>query len=84
MLESLYFEDRTCLEQVVAPLGKLLRRNSYSAWAKFLVERLQRFGIRRTGIDFVETAWTINLFSGSLGHRIPYQVDSIYLDVQRR
>ena len=72
MLECLYTEEVTTLEQIQQPLGKLIRK-TLSVSSKLVVERLQRWGMGTTPKDYIETAWTIFLYSGALSHRIAYQ-----------
>jgi hypothetical protein len=76
LLESLYFEDPLTMEQVVSPLGRIMRLVGFQYSAQLQVNRLNTFGHRTDPQDRVETAWTISLISGMLSHRISYQASS--------
>ena len=73
MLETLYSEETTTLDQIFDPLGKLVR-STLSRSSQLLIDRLQRWGVGKAPQDYIETAWTISVYSGALSHRIPYRV----------
>ena len=72
MLECLYTDEITTLEQIQNPLGKLVRK-TLSISSKLLIDRIQRYGPGTSQKDYIETAWTIFVFSGALSHRVAYQ-----------
>lgn len=76
MLEMLYFEDENTVEQVVVPLGRFFRQLSIAFAAQVLVARIQRHGNVYTGLGYIETAWTLSIYTSIMSNRVAYQAES--------
>ena len=76
MLEIIYFDDENSSEQIVSPLGKLLRACSTEFTMQVVVNRLAMYGQDLDGLAMIQTAWTISIYTHSICHRIAYQAEA--------
>lgn len=79
MLETLYFDDESSIEQIVSPLGKLFRLMSTEFTSQILLNRMQMFGKDGSHLSFLEMAWIISIYASSLSNRVSYQVKKYFL-----
>lgn len=77
LLETLFFDDENGVEQIISPLGKLLRLCSTEFTMRMVVGRLEQFCKNTSELGMTENAWTIGIYANSISHRVAYQVGSL-------
>jgi hypothetical protein len=76
MLETLYFDEENTVEQIIAPLGALLRNGSTTFMMRIIVGRLDQYGKDMSGLGMTGNAWTLRIYASSMSRRIAYQVSN--------
>jgi hypothetical protein len=74
MLKTIYFDDENAIEQIISPIGKLLRNLSTEFTAQIVINRLELYGKQADSLAYIQVAWIVGIYAYAMSHRVAYQV----------